>query len=175
MGAQGAGRVRPVERQDGGNRRHHAGSQRRYAQSSCVGTPGRAIKSFSPDLAKASGIETPTREDLRENRQEAEKKASNEDWENPNDPDAKITKMKDGTTHLAHKQEHAVDMDSGAVLAVTIQPADEGDTTTWRDDARRSLPEPQCGQRRSALSPKNCTRSRQRKWWPTRDITRTRR
>ena len=40
--------------------------------------------------------------------------------------------MKDGTTHLAHKQEHAVDMDSGAVLAVTIQPADQGDTTTWR-------------------------------------------
>jgi len=40
--------------------------------------------------------------------------------------------MKDGTTHLAHKQEHAVDMDSGAVLGVTIQPADQGDTTTWR-------------------------------------------
>jgi len=42
-------------------------------------------------------------------------------------------KMKDGRTHLAHKAEHAVDMDSGAVLAVTLQEADQGDTTTWRE------------------------------------------
>jgi len=38
--------------------------------------------------------------------------------------------MKDGSTHLAHKTEHAVDMDSGAVVAVTLQEADLGDTTT---------------------------------------------
>jgi hypothetical protein len=44
------------------------------------------------------------------------------------DPDAKITKMKDGRTHLAHKTEHAVDLDTGAIVAVTIQGADEGDT-----------------------------------------------
>ena len=50
--------------------------------------------------------------------------------------------MKDGSTHLAHKQEHAVDMDSGAVLAVTIQPADEGDTDLAADGGR-DLPEPQ--------------------------------
>jgi transposase len=87
---------------------------------------------FLTDLAKASGIETPTREDLAKLDRKRKNKASNDDWENPHDPDAKITKMKDGRTHLAHKQEHAVDMDSGAVLAVTIQPADEGDTTTWR-------------------------------------------
>jgi len=89
-------------------------------------------QAFLTDLAKASGIETPTREDLVKLDKNRKNKASNDDWENPSDPDAKITKMKDGTTHLAHKQEHAVDMDSGAVLAVTIQPADEGDTTTWR-------------------------------------------
>ena len=87
---------------------------------------------FLTELAKASGIETPTREDLAKLDRKRKNKASNDDWENPHDPDAKITKMKDGSTHLAHKQEHAVDMESGAVLAVTIQPADEGDTTTWR-------------------------------------------
>src|SRR5450755_671909 len=87
---------------------------------------------FLTELAKASGIETPTREDLAKLDRKRKNKASNDDWENPNDPDAKIAKMKDGATHLAHKQEHAVDMDSGAVLGVTIQPADQGDTTTWR-------------------------------------------
>jgi len=50
-------------------------------------------------------------------------KGSNDDWKNPHDPDAKIAKMKDGSTHMAHKAEHAVDMDSGAVLAVTLQGA----------------------------------------------------
>jgi transposase len=85
---------------------------------------------FLTELAKASGIETPTREDLVKLDRTRKNKASNEDWENPNDPDAKITKMKDGTTHLAHKAEHAVDMESGAVLAVTLQAADLGDTTT---------------------------------------------
>jgi transposase len=93
---------------------------------------------FLTDLAKASGIETPTREDLARIDTKRKNKASNDDWENPHDPDAKITKMKDGSTHLAHKQEHAVDMDSGAVIAVTIQPADEGDTTTWRGTVEES-------------------------------------
>src|SRR5467141_2920260 len=43
---------------------------------------------------------------------------------------ARIAKMKDGRTHLAHKAEHAVDLDTGAVVAVTLQGADQGDTTT---------------------------------------------
>jgi transposase len=63
-------------------------------------------QAFLTDLAKASGIETPTREDLVKLDKKRKNKASNDDWENPHDPDAKITKMKDGTTHLAHKQEH---------------------------------------------------------------------
>jgi transposase len=58
------------------------------------------------------------------------KKTSNRDWVNPHDRDARITKMKDGRTHLAHKAEHAVDMETGAVVAVTLQGADLGDTTT---------------------------------------------
>jgi transposase len=58
------------------------------------------------------------------------KKGSNEDWKHPHDPDARITKMKDGRTHLAHKAEHAVDMETGAIVAVTLHGADEGDTAT---------------------------------------------
>ena len=88
---------------------------------------------FLTRLAKASGIETPTREDLAKLDRERAKKTSNEEWEHPDDPDARITKMKDGTTHLAHKAEHAVDMESGAVLAVTLQAADHGDTTTIKE------------------------------------------
>src|SRR5260370_38439374 len=58
------------------------------------------------------------------------KKGSNQEWMHPHDPEARITKMKDGQTHLAHKAEHAVDMETGAVVAVTVQPADQGDTST---------------------------------------------
>jgi transposase len=61
------------------------------------------------------------------------KKGSNQDWEHPEDPDAAITKMKDGRTHLAHKLEHAVDLKTGAVLAVTVQGANQGDTTTMAE------------------------------------------
>ena len=97
---------------------------------------GQGYQEFLTELAKASGIETPTREDLVRIDKTREKKGSNDDWHNPHDPDAKIAKMKDGSTHMAHKQENAVDMgegeDKGAILAVTIQPANEGDTTTWR-------------------------------------------
>jgi transposase len=89
---------------------------------------GESYESFLTRLAQASGIETPTREDLARLDRQRPKKASNDDWENPHDPDARITKMKDGRTHLAHKAEHAVDLDTGAVVAVTVQPADEGDT-----------------------------------------------
>jgi transposase len=91
---------------------------------------GRTYQTFLEDLAKASGIETPTREDLARLDRKRKKKGSNDDWFNPNDPDAKITKMKDGRTHLAHKEEHAVDLDTGAVVAVTLAPASAGDTAT---------------------------------------------
>jgi transposase len=85
---------------------------------------------FLTRLAKASGIETPTREDQARVDRKRKKKTSNKDWTNPHDPDAKVTKMKDGRTHLAHKAEHAVDLETGAIVAVTVQGADEGDTTT---------------------------------------------
>jgi transposase len=91
---------------------------------------GQAYEDFLTDLAKASGIETPVREDLAKLDRSRKNKGSNKDWVNPHDRDAKITKMKDGRTHLAHKAEHAVDMETGVVVAVTVQPADRGDTTT---------------------------------------------
>jgi len=89
---------------------------------------GRGYQEFLTDLAKTSGIETPSRADLAKLDRKRSKKGSNDDWEHPHDPDARITKMKDGRTHLAHKVEHAVDMDSGAVLGATVQPADRADT-----------------------------------------------
>jgi transposase len=58
------------------------------------------------------------------------KRTSNKEWMSPTDRDARITKMKDGRTHLAHKAEQAVDLDTGAVVAVTLREADKDDTTT---------------------------------------------
>jgi transposase len=91
---------------------------------------GESYEDFLKGLAKESGIDTPTREDLARLDRGRKNKASNSDWVNPHDAEARITKMKDGRTHLAHKAEHAVDFESGAVLAVTLQGADQGDTTT---------------------------------------------
>src|SRR5499425_1491728 len=91
---------------------------------------GESYEEFLKGLAKESGIETPTREELGRLDRTRKNKASNKDWVNPHDADARITKMKDGRTHLAHKAEHAVDLKTGAVLAVTLQEADQGDTTT---------------------------------------------
>ena len=91
---------------------------------------GEDYQAFLTRLATESGIETPTREDLARLDRKRKKKTSNKEWTNPHDPDAKVTKMKDGRTHLAHKAEHAVDVETGAIVAVTMQGADQGDTTT---------------------------------------------
>src|ERR671918_519061 len=94
---------------------------------------GASYEEFLTGLAQQSGIETPTREDQARVDRKRKKKTSNEEWMSPSDPDARIAKMKDGTTHLAHKAEHAVDMETGAVIAVTLQAADQGDTTTLQE------------------------------------------
>jgi transposase len=98
---------------------------------------GESYEEFLTKLAKASGIGTPTRADLARIDRKRKKKGSNDDWTHPHDPDAKITKMKDGRTHLAHKAEHAIDLETGAIVGVTVQGADEGDTTT----IQQTLPE----------------------------------
>jgi transposase len=94
---------------------------------------GEGYQEFLIRLAQESGIETPTREELARLDRKRKKKGSNREWVNPHDPDAKITKMKDGRTHLAHTAEHAVDLETGAVVAVTVQGADQGDTTTIQE------------------------------------------
>jgi len=91
---------------------------------------GESYQEFLTKLAQASGIETPTRADLARIDRKRKKKGSNDDWTHPHDPDARITKMKDGRTHLAHKAEHAVDLETGAIVGITVQGADQGDTTT---------------------------------------------
>ena len=96
---------------------------------------GESYQEFLTRLAAASGFKTPTREALARLDRRRKKRTSNKDWENPSDPDAKITKMKDGRTHLAHKAEHAVDLDSGALVAVTLHGADVGDTTSLIETA----------------------------------------
>jgi transposase len=100
---------------------------------------GESYEAFLTRLAEASGVETPTREDLARVDRDRPGKGSNQDWEHPHDPDARITKMKDGRTHLAHKAEHAVDMETGAIVAVTVQPADRGDTSSIEETVQEAM------------------------------------
>ena len=99
---------------------------------------GETYEAFLTTLAQASGIETPTRADLARVDRHRQKKGANDDWTHPHDPDARITKMKDGRTHLAHKAEHAVDIDTGAMVAVTVQDA----MRATRRRCRRRWPRP---------------------------------
>jgi len=91
---------------------------------------GAKYVEYLKGLAAAEGMENPTPEQLARLDRKRKKKTSNKDWKSPSDPDSRIAKMKDGRTHLAHKVEHAVDLNSGALVAVTLQAADQGDTAT---------------------------------------------
>jgi transposase len=92
---------------------------------------GRSYREMLTQIAKESGIETPSADDLvRIDRTRKGKKLSNEEWTSKTDPEAKIAKLKDGRTHLAYKPEHAVDLDTGVIVAAALHPADNGDTTT---------------------------------------------
>jgi transposase len=91
----------------------------------------QGYREFVEGLAEAAGVPTPSLAELAAlDRQRQPKTLSHQEWESPTDPDARVAKLKDGTTHLAHKAEHAVDLESGALVAVTLQAADQGDTTT---------------------------------------------
>lgn len=92
---------------------------------------GETYREMLTQMAKESGIDTPTADDLvRLDRTRKGKKLSNADWESPTDPDAKVTRMKNGSTRLGYKPEHAVDLDTGVIVAAPIYPADQGDTNT---------------------------------------------
>src|SRR5450432_864664 len=104
---------------------------------------GEDWKEYLRRLAEAAGIENPTDEDLRRfDKKRKDKTVSNDEWESPIDPDSRITKMKDGTTHLAYKAEHVVDLDSEFVLSATITPANQSDAESMVDsvmEARMNL------------------------------------
>ena len=129
---------------------------------------GESYREMLVRMAKESGIETPTAEDLiRLDRKGEGKTLSNAEWESPTDPDARFAKLKDGRTHLAYKPEHALDLDTGAVVAAEMHVADRGYIgpcpTPWR------------------VPPVTWPRSRRRRarrplprWWPTRGTTRAR-
>lgn len=92
---------------------------------------GRTYREMLAQMAKESGIDTPSADDLvRIDRDRKGKKLSNGEWTSKTDPEAKIAKLKDGRTHLAYKPEHAVDLDTGIIVAAALHPADQGDTTT---------------------------------------------
>lgn len=88
---------------------------------------GQDYPQFLDQLLKAAGVQNPTAEDRRRMDKKRKKKLSNQDWVNPYDPQARITKLKDGRTHFGYKDEQAVDLDTGAVLAVVVHPGDRGD------------------------------------------------
>ena len=92
---------------------------------------GEDWKSYLGELARAEGIKDPSDEDLRRlDRGRQDKKVSNEQWKSTTDEDARISKMKDGRTHMAYKAEHAVDLESDVIVASKITHADRGDTKT---------------------------------------------
>jgi hypothetical protein len=103
---------------------------------------GQTYDDYLRQLAQAGGVENATMEQLARLDRKRKKKASNDDWTNANDPSARIPKMKDGRTRLTHKTEHAVDLALSAVLAVTVQPADCGDTARYAQmlDAAQNNP-----------------------------------
>jgi transposase len=95
---------------------------------------GEDYKTYLRRLAEEAGIEDPTDEDLRRfDKGRPGKTCSNAAWESPSDPDARITRMKDGRTHLAYKAEHVVQLESELVVGVQIHPADQGDAQTLVD------------------------------------------
>jgi hypothetical protein len=109
-------------------------SQGLFLEQSCLNIKTLWVptgyEEFLRRLAEESGIATPTREQLAKLDRKRAKKGSNDDWVNPHDPEAEITPMKDGRTHLAYKAEHAVDLETGAVVAVTVTGGAAGDTET---------------------------------------------
>jgi transposase len=95
---------------------------------------GEGYRAMLERLAKESGIATPSAEDLiRLDRKRKGKRLSNAEWASPTDPEARVAKLKDGRTRLAYKPEHAVDPDTGAIVAAEVHAADEGDTATLPD------------------------------------------
>jgi transposase len=91
---------------------------------------GESYNKYLERLADAEGLNAKDASALRRMDRKRKKKTSNEDWESPSDGDAEITKLKDGRTALAYKAENAVDMETGAIVAVTTHGGAAADTAT---------------------------------------------
>jgi transposase len=91
---------------------------------------GESYSGYLQRLADAEGIDAQDAAALRRMDRKRRKKMSNDVWENPNDPEAEITRLKDGRTALAFKAENAVDMETGAIVAVTTHGGAAADTAT---------------------------------------------
>ena len=91
---------------------------------------GSSYDEHVAELMKAEGAVEPTPAERQRFDRKRKKSLSNQDWVNPHDQEARITKMMDGRTHLAYKGEHAVDLQTGAMVAPTVQPCDRGDTAS---------------------------------------------
>ena len=99
---------------------------------------GATWKQYLTKLAKEAGIEDPTDDQLRQfDRTRKGKKTSNDDWQSPSDPDARITKMKGGTTELGYRAENAVDLEIEIAVAADVKPADRRDAEGSLEGARR--------------------------------------
>ena len=91
---------------------------------------GESYDEYLKRLAEAEGVNAKDAGALRRMDRKRKKKTSNEDWESPSDGAAEITKLKDGRTGLAYKAENAVDMETGAIVAVTTHGGAAADTAT---------------------------------------------
>ncbi len=135
---------------------------------------GESYEEFLRGLAKASGLATPTREDLARLDRKRKKRMSNQEWRSPADEDARIAKMKDGRTHLAHKAEHAVDLDTGRWWRSHCKVLTRATLRPWRRRCARrawqwpsrSGARPSCGPARSPRSTSRGSKS----WSRTRAI-----
>jgi len=94
---------------------------------------GESYMEYLRRLAAEAGIDGSDDDAVRRMDRKRKKKTSNEDWVNPHDPEAEVTKMKDGTTHLAYKTEQAVDLDTGAIVAITTHGGATGDSESVRE------------------------------------------
>src|SRR4051812_5915427 len=110
---------------------------------------GDDYETYVKQLMTEEGIKEPTSEEVRRfDKQRKDKKVSNEEWVSETDPEARITKMKDGTTHLAYKAEHVVDLETNTILAAEIYAGDHADSQTLEDSvnhAQTNLNEAQTG------------------------------
>ena len=84
-------------------------------------------------LAAAEGLERTDAAALRRMARPRRKRMSNEEWVNPHDAEAEITRLKDGRTALGYKAEQAVDLESGAIVAVTTHGGATGDTESIQE------------------------------------------